>query len=246
MIVEPLRSTDRLFQIIQILRRSSRPVAARLMADELEVSTRTIYRDIAHLMGHRVPISGEAGVGYVLGSEYDMPPLALIPVELEAIVLGAQWVAAHGDKTLARAALDVLTKIAMGVPDALQPLIGAPSTAAKQPLELLESGVDLAILRSAIRKESKLRLQYRDQHGAQTQRTVWPVILGYSDTARVLIAWCELRQDFRHFRAERIKSIEILDEQAGEPRHRLLHRWKLLRTSELAKARGRMQQAETP
>lgn len=246
MIVKPLRSTDRLFQIIQILRRSSRPVTAQGMADELEVSTRTIYRDIAHLMGHRVPISGEAGVGYVLGAEYDMPPLALAPVELEAIVLGAQWVTAHGDKMLARAALDALTKIEMVVPDALRPLIGVPSTAAKQPLDVMESGVDLTRLRSAIRKGNKLRLQYRDQHGAQTQRTVWPVILGYSDTARVLIAWCELRQDFRHFRTERIDSMKILEEQAGEPRHRLLHRWKLLRASELAKASGRMQQAETP
>lgn len=91
MIAKPLRSTDRLFQIIQILRRSSRPITAQALAGELEVSTRTIYRDIAHLMGQRVPVSGEAGVGYVLGSGYDMPPLALTPVEIEAIVLGAQW-----------------------------------------------------------------------------------------------------------------------------------------------------------
>ena len=144
MIAKPLRSTDRLFQIIQILRRSSRPVTARMLADELEVSIRTIYRDIAHLMGQRVPISGEAGVGYVLGAEYDMPPLALLPVELEAIVLGVQWVAAHGDKMLARAALDVLAKVAAVVPEPLQPLINTPSTAAKQPLDGSHERADTA------------------------------------------------------------------------------------------------------
>ncbi|MFT8763705.1 MAG: HTH domain-containing protein [Gluconobacter potus] len=142
MIAEPLRSTDRLFQIIQILRRSSRPVTARMLSEELEVSIRTIYRDVAHLTGQRVPISGEAGVGYVLGTGYDMPPLALLPAELEAIVLGAQWVAAHGDKTLSRAALDVLAKVAAVVPAPLQPLISTPSTAAKLPLDASQDMAD--------------------------------------------------------------------------------------------------------
>ncbi|WP_215745497.1 YafY family protein [Gluconobacter sp. P1C6_b] len=235
MIAKPLRSTDRLFQIIQILRRSSRPVTARMLADELEVSVRTIYRDIAHLMGQRVPISGEAGVGYVLGSEYDMPPLALLPVELEAIVLGAQWVAAHGDKMLARAAQDVLAKVAVTVPGRLQPLINTPSTAAKLPLDASQRMADTANLRAAIRTGTKLRLHYRDQQGEFTERTVWPVVLGYSDTTCMLIAWCELRQGFRHFRTDRIHAVEILDEKIGEPRSRLLQRWKAQRISELAK-----------
>ncbi|OAG75618.1 transcriptional regulator [Acetobacter malorum] len=235
MIAETLRSTDRLFQIIQILRRSPRPVTARRLADELEVSIRTIYRDIAHLMGQRVPILGEAGVGYVLGAEYDMPPLALLPVELEAIVLGTQWVAAHGDKILARAAQDVLVKVAAAVPECLQPLINAPSTAAKLPLGASQEMIDTANLRAAIRTGTKLHLHYRDQQGEVTERTVWPVVLGYSDITCVLIAWCELRQGFRHFRTDRIHAVEILDEQIDEPRYRLLQRWQAQRTSELAK-----------
>ena len=162
MIAKPLRITDRLFQIIQILRRSFRPVTARALAEELEVSTRTIYRDIVHLMGRRVPVSGEAGVGYVLASGYDMPLLALTPVEIEAIVLGAQWVTAHGDEMLARTALDVLAKIAAVVPEPLQLLIIAPSTAAKLPLDESADAVDAAVLRSAIRKEMKLHLHYCD------------------------------------------------------------------------------------
>ncbi|GEM17548.1 helix-turn-helix transcriptional regulator [Gluconobacter oxydans] len=236
MIAEPLRSTDRLFQIIQILRRSSRPVTARMLSEELEVSIRTIYRDVAHLMGQRVPISGEAGVGYVLGTGYDMPPLALVPAELEAIVLGVQWVAAHGEKELSCAALDVLAKVAAVVPASMQPFISVPSTAAKLPLDASQDTADRAKLRAAIRAGTKLRLHYRDQQGKLTERTVWPVVLGYSDITCMLIAWCERRQGFRHFRTDRIHAVEILDEQIGEPRSRLLQRWKAQRTSELAKA----------
>ena len=238
MIAKPLRSTDRLFQIIQILRRSFRPVTARALAEELEVSTRTIYRDIAYLMGRRVPVSGEAGVGYVLASGYDMPPLALTPVEIEATVLGAQWGAAHGDEMLAFTALDVLAKIAAVVPEPLQPLIIAPSTAAKLPLDESADAVDAAVLRSALCKEMKLHLHYCDQRGKPTERTVWPVVLGYSDTTRVLIAWCELRQDFRHFRTDRITAVEKLNERIGEPYHRLLRCWEVWRASELARLKA--------
>ncbi|PYE17649.1 HTH domain-containing protein [Paraburkholderia silvatlantica] len=88
-----MRRADRLFQIIQILRRAKRPVTARVLSDELEISVRTVYRDIADLMAQRVPISGEAGIGYVLDRYYDMPPLMLTPDELEAAVLGARYVA---------------------------------------------------------------------------------------------------------------------------------------------------------
>ncbi|MBS1029056.1 helix-turn-helix transcriptional regulator [Gluconobacter albidus] len=230
-----MRSTDRLFQIIQILRRSSRPVTARMLGDELEVSIRTVYRDIAHLTGQRIPISGEAGVGYVLGTGYDMPPLALLPTELEAIVLGAQWVAAHGDTTLSRAALDVLSKVSAIIPKPMQSFISTPSTHAQPSLEALQDTADAASLRAAIRVGVKLRLCYRDQQGELTERIIWPVVLGYSDITRMLIAWCELRQGFRHFRTDRIHAVEILAEQIGEPRHRLLQRWKAARVSELAK-----------
>ena len=112
-----MRRADRLFQIIQILRRSTQPITASRLAAELEVSQRSVYRDIADLMGQRVPIRGEPGIGYALDRDFDMPPLMLTPDELEAAVLGAQWVADRGDAVLARAARDLISKITAAVPD---------------------------------------------------------------------------------------------------------------------------------
>src|SRR5438445_7769205 len=111
-----MRRADRLFQIIQILRRSTRAVTAASLAAELETSKRSVYRDIAALIGQRVPIRGEAGFGYVLEGGFDLPPLMLTSDEIEAAVLGAQWVAGHGDKGLAGAARDLIAKIATVVP----------------------------------------------------------------------------------------------------------------------------------
>src|SRR3569623_1471766 len=126
-----MRRADRLFQIIQVLRRTRRPVTADAMAAELESSKRTIYRDIADLIGQRGPIRGEAGVGYVLDGGFDLPPLMLTPDEIEAAVLGAQWVAGRGDPALARAALDLIAKIGAAVPDRLRPYALEPATRAQ-------------------------------------------------------------------------------------------------------------------
>ena len=125
-----MRPADRLFQIIQILRRSTRPVTAGMLAEELEVSTRSVYRDVADLVGQRVPIRGEAGVGYVLDRDFDMPPLMLTPDEIEAAVLGAQWVAERGDPVLAGAARDLIAKIETAVPERLRPFIAEPTIGA--------------------------------------------------------------------------------------------------------------------
>ena len=224
-----MRRADRLFQIIQILRRSSRPVTAAALAEELEVSKRTVYRDVADLMGQRVPIEGEAGLGYLLASDYDMPPLMLTPDEIEAVVLGAQWVSGRSDKVLSNAACDVVAKITAVVPERLRAFILEPSVGAKPTIEEPEESVDTSILRSAIRNGVKLRLRYRSEAGEETKRTVWPVILGYAETSRLLVAWCELRQGFRHFRTDRIIEAEMLDENNGLRRGELRHRWQLWR-----------------
>ena len=232
-----MRRAERLFQIIQILRRSTLPVTGAALAGELEVSTRTVYRDIADLMAQRVPITGEAGLGYLLASEYDMPPLMLTPAELEAIVLGAQWVAGRNDPLLSPAARDVLAKIATAVPSHLRPFVAEPSTGVAPRLVTAEDVVDLATLRDAIRKRVKLRLLYRAEDGDETERTVRPVVLGYSDTNRVLIAWCELRQGFRHFRTDRMRVAELLNQPIGEPHKLLLRRWEAGRLRELAESK---------
>jgi predicted DNA-binding transcriptional regulator YafY len=231
-----VRRADRLFQIIQILRRSTRPVTAAVLAEELEVSKRTVYRDIADLIGQRVPIEGEAGLGYLLASDYDMPPLMLTPDEIEAVILGTQWVAGRADKALSNAARDVIAKIAAVVPERSRPFIVDPGVGVKPTRAESAESLDPSSLRSAIREGRKLRLRYRSEAGEETERTVWPVILGYSETSRTLVAWCELRQNFRHFRTDRLIEAEMLNETIGLRHGELRRRWQrwretLVRTS---------------
>ena len=232
-----MRRAERLFQIIQILRRSTLPVTGAALAAELEVSARTVYRDVADLMAQRVPITGEAGLGYLLAAEYDMPPLMLTPAELEAVVLGAQWVAGRGDPMLSPAARDVLAKIAAAVPAYLRPFIAEPSTSTEPSLNDMKEVVETASLRDAIRRRVKLRLLYCVENGERTERIVWPVVLGYSDAKRVLIAWCEMRQGFRHFRTDRMQVAELLDQPIGEPHGLLRRRWEAWRLAQLARSR---------
>ena len=221
-----MRRADRLFQIIQILRRSSRPVTASALAGELETSKRSVYRDIADLMGQRVPIRGEAGLGYVLDRGFDMPPLMLTADEIEAAVLGAQWVAERGDPVLAGAARDLVAKIAAAVPERLRPFIAEPSIGAPPGKVVAPDGLDIAKTRQWIRSGRKIRIRYRNRETQESERTVWPVIIGYAETVRLLAAWCELRQGFRHFRTDRIAAAEFLDEPHGSRPGELRTRWK--------------------
>ncbi len=220
-----MRRADRLFQIIQILRRSRRPVTASQLAVELEVSQRSVYRDIADLIGQRVPIRGEVGIGYMLDRDFDMPPLMLTPDEIEAAVLGAQWVAGRGDAVLARAASDLISKIASVVPERLRPFIAEPSIGVPTSLTLVADGLDMALARSWIRSGRKIRIQYKDNQSRETERTIWPTILGYAETVRLLAAWCELRQGFRHFRTDRIVSAQFLQESYECHPRELRARW---------------------
>ncbi len=220
-----MRPADRLFQIIQILRRSTRPVTAGALAGELEISKRSVYRDIADLIGQRVPIRGEAGLGYVLDADFDMPPLMLTTDEIEAAVLGAQWVAERGDPVLAAAARDLIAKIATAVPQRLRPFIAEPTIGAPQG-HVAADGLDIARTRAWIRSGSKIRIRYRSQDAPDSERVIWPVIVGYAETVRLLAAWCELRQDFRHFRTDRILAAEFLDERHGSRPGVLRARWR--------------------
>jgi predicted DNA-binding transcriptional regulator YafY len=227
-----MRRADRLFQIIQILRRSTRLVTARMLAEELEVSKRSVYRDIADLIGQRVPIRGEAGLGYVLDRGFDMPPLMLTPDEIEAAALGAQWVAERGDPVLAGAARDLIAKIATAVPERLRCFIAEPTIGAPPGNALALDGLDITKVRLWIRSGRKIRIRYRNQEMQESERTIWPVILGYAETVRLLIAWCELRQGFRHFRTDRVVAAEFLDERYGCHVSDLRNRWKRHREAE--------------
>jgi predicted DNA-binding transcriptional regulator YafY len=220
-----MRRADRLFQIIQVLRRTRKPLTAEAIAGELETSKRTIYRDIATLIGQRVPIRGEAGTGYVLEKGFDMPPLMLTPDEIEAAVLGAQWVAGRADPVLAKAAQDLIAKIVDTVPERLQPLALEPASRTPPKWDLPPESIDMTQLRAHIYASKKILLHYRDEQGRESKRTVWPIAVGYLETVRMLAAWCELRKDFRSFRIDRMTDAMFLDEKYPERRAALRAKW---------------------
>lgn len=232
-----MRRADRLFQIIQILRRTRRPVTADAIAEELETSKRTVYRDIADLIGQRAPIRGEAGVGYVLENGFDLPPLMLTPEEVEAAVVGAQLVAARGDPALRRAAQDLVAKIGAVIPENLRPLVLEPATHAAPNWKAVPDNIDMAQVRAAIRAGRKVTLAYRDEHDRETRRTIWPFAVGYFETSRLVVAWCELRADFRSFRTDRIAGADFHEERYPDRPASLRARWRRQRDEHVQQIR---------
>ena len=218
--------SERLLDLIQILRRHRRPVSGRTLAGEMNVSIRTLYRDIATLQGQGAPIEGEAGLGYVLKPGFMLPPLMFTDEEIEAIVLGSRWVARQPDKRLSAAAADALAKIAAVLPDDLREDLDA-NTLLVGPRGDAVEGIDLGLVRQAIRNERKLGFIYRDAGGAASQRMVWPFAIGFFDKVRVMVAWCETRQDFRHFRADRMSALNATDTSYPRRRQTLLKEWRV-------------------
>lgn len=176
--------SERLLDLIQSLRRHRRPVSGQALADELGISIRTLYRDIATLQGQGAPIEGEAGLGYVLKPGFMLPPLMFSDEEIEAIVLGSRWVAKQPDRRLSAAAANALAKIAAVLPDDLREDLDASALLVGPPAAAAES-IDLGLVRQAIRKECKLGFLYSDAGGATSQRVVWPFALGFFDKVRV-------------------------------------------------------------
>ena len=206
------------------LRRHRRPVTAAALASEMSVSVRTIYRDVQTLIGLGAPVDGEAGLGYMLRGGFFLPPLMFDEDELEALVLGARLVAKQGDKSLAQSAQNALAKIAAAAPKDLRETIAstgfvvAPSRAAELPA--------LKPLREAIRREHKVRINYGDENGRESERVVWPIALAFYEGKQMVAAWCELREAFRHFRPDRIKALEPLAERYPKRRAILVREWR--------------------
>jgi predicted DNA-binding transcriptional regulator YafY len=208
------RST-RLLSLLQTMRGRHRPVTAAQLAVELEVSERTIYRDVADLMAQGAPIEGEAGVGYILRAGLFLPPLMLSEDEVEAVLLGLRYVDQRGDDVLQAAASVALAKITSVLPPQAQAQIVNPLSTPGPSFTLPNIGAPLGELRVAIRKQSRLDIAYEDEQGRRTQRVVWPVQLSFMDRARVLAAWCEMRHDFRTFRTDRIMAMTPMDRYPG-------------------------------
>ncbi|BBG29336.1 helix-turn-helix transcriptional regulator [Zymobacter palmae] len=216
---------ERLLVLIQKLRCYRYPVTAAVLAESLGVSKRTLYRDIAQLQHQGARIEGSAGVGYMLREGFILPPLMFSSDEIEALVLGLQWVAQNADEMLGQAAVDVQAKVRAVLPERMAEVLDLPALKLG-PSEHQVTSCHLSALRDAIRHQFVVELAYHDQQGRSSSRRIWPMAIAFFDASRVLVAWCELRQDFRHFRTDRIDSLCVHEERYPRHRQTLLHTWK--------------------
>ena len=223
-----MRRSDRLFDIIQHLRTATGPVTAAALAADLEVTPRTVYRDIATLQARRVPIEGAAGVGYVLRRGFDLPPLMFTIDEVEAIAVGARLVRRLRDPKLQEAADAVLAKVTVVLPDRMRSHLSATPIYVSPGITAEAQGTDLADMRAAIRDSRKLYIAYADEKGRRSNRTIWPIAMAYYVDVTLVGAWCELRADYRNFRVERIQSSKVLDEHFDQDNGRLFREWTAL------------------
>lgn len=219
---------ERLLDLIQTLRRHRRPVSGAQLADELDVSLRTIYRDVQTLIAQGAPIDGEAGIGYLLRPGFTLPPLMFSPDEIEALVLGSGMVARAADPALAKAARNALAKITAVLPAGRKDQAGAPGILAGPIKQAVVDHVDLAPVRGAIRDEQKIWITYQDKDGIPTERTIWPIAVTFCARVRLLAAWCELRESYRHFRTDRIAGVAEVGEKYPRRRHDLIREWREL------------------
>ncbi len=217
---------QRLIHLLQLLRHHRFPVSGASLASELGISVRTLYRDISTLQAQGAQIEGEAGLGYVLRPGFMLPPLMFSEEEIEALVLGSRWVAARGDERLKSGANSALHKIAAVLPTDLRNALDTSTLLPGPPAERIIEVTDVAQIRKTIRAEHKATIDYQDAQNNVTTRIIWPFALGYFDHVRLLIAWCELRNSFRHFRADRISKFIASQECYPRKRQALLKAWR--------------------
>jgi predicted DNA-binding transcriptional regulator YafY len=216
----------RLLELMQALRRYRRPVTAAVLAGKLGVSQRTLYRDIATLIGQGAPIAGEAGTGYVLRDGFFLPPLAFDDDEIDAIVLGLRWVSRRADLVLAQAAYESLAKIAAVLPVEMREALESERIFAATDRVVPVATIDVHALREAIRLSRRVHIAYRDGKAAASARTIWPIALAFFNDVFLVVAWCEMRGDYRHFRADRIVKLAVSAERYPTARRALLKAWR--------------------
>ena len=220
--------TERLLDLLQRLRAHRYPVSGAALATELNVSLRTVYRDIATLQAQGARIDGEPGVGYVLRPGFLLPPLMFSDDEIEALVLGSRWVADRADGRLGEAAKGALAKIAAVLPAELRHDLDTSALLVGPGAALAAGDANLPAIRRAIRNERKLEITYKDLRERSTTRVVWPFALAFFDRVRMMVAWCELRDGFRHFRTDRIGALTLVDARYPRSRQALLKAWRAL------------------
>jgi len=223
-----MKRSERLLELLQALRRRKYAVSGSTLADELGISIRTLYRDIASLKSQGADIEGEAGVGYIMRPGFMLPPLMFSEIELEALMLGIRWVNKVGDNALIRAAADVQAKVTSVLPSSLRDeLENTPLRAGPRKITD-EEFIDLELVRAAMRLEQKISITYRDVNKNVSVRVIWPIALGYFEENRILAAWCESRNAFRHFDTARIVTLESVNERYPFHRAQLFKQWRAL------------------
>ena len=218
----------RLLDLLQRLRSRRFPVSGATLAAELGISLRTLYRDVAALQAQGAHIDGEAGVGYVLRPGFMLPPLMFSNDEIEALVLGSRWVADRADHRLGLAARNALAKIAAVLPEELRHDLDTSALLVGPGAPIAAGDEELAAIRGAIRAERKLAITYRDLKDRETRRTIWPCALAFFDRARVVVAWCEMREAYRHFRTDRITALAVTEMRYPRRRQALLKEWRAI------------------
>ncbi len=216
--------SHRLFDLMQVLRRHRGTVSGGVLAQETGVSLRTIRRDIATLQAMGADIDGEAGVGYILRPGFLLPPLSFTEEEIHALVAGAQWVSHQTDHALAHAVQNALAKINAVLPSEMRRALD-DNTLYINRVKKDASSLDLALVRHAIREQRKMRITYRDENGTTSERTIWPIMLGFFESQRFIAAWCELRNDFGRFRTDLIVKVDFLDDHYSVARRQLVKEW---------------------
>ncbi|MEH6451469.1 MAG: YafY family protein [Psychromonas sp.] len=217
--------SQRLFDLLQLLRCHKYPVSAMHLAQELSVSIRTIYRDIATLQAQGAEIEGEAGIGYILKPTFTLPPLMFSTEELEALRLGADWIAKQANGEFSKAAKNAIAKISAVLPADHSVKRSEDIMRVASIIEVPELTTELSDIRHAIKHQYKAEVDYQDAQGNASSRIIWPILIGLFQYHYVLVAWCQEREAFRNFRLDRIERWQTLEQMYRTDRRDLLKKW---------------------
>lgn len=224
-----MNRTERLLNLLQILRGYRYPVKGERLAERLGISIRTLYRDIATLQAQGAEIAGEAGVGYVLKPSYFLPPLMFSPNEIHSLILGIQWVTQYGDAPLSKAAADALNKIYDVLPAHIKNNINAYTLRVGPPASKALATEDLSVLRDAIAQQKKIEITTKN-----LSLKLWPFTMGYFTDKRILVGWCEKVNQYIHVITSQISSLKVLNEVYSRPKESLFREWQAIQLKSMA------------